>query len=69
MMAQRDRVEGRSIHIPVGVPAKAGTHLSTARTADGWVPAFAGTPVLMGAAIEQLRPARQRNRRGAAIIG
>src|SRR5207248_7171175 len=27
------------------VPAKAGTHLSEARTAEGWVPAFAGTTV------------------------
>jgi len=28
-----------------GVPAKAGTHFSEARAAEGWVPAFAGTPV------------------------
>src|SRR5947207_9981707 len=28
-----------------GVPAKAGTHLSEARVADGWVPAFTGTTV------------------------
>jgi hypothetical protein len=27
------------------VPAKAGTHLSVARAAEGWVPAFAGTTV------------------------
>ena len=27
------------------VPAKAGTHLSEAHMADGWVPAFAGTTV------------------------
>jgi hypothetical protein len=26
------------------VPAKAGIHSAVARTADGWVPAFAGTP-------------------------
>src|ERR1700730_8007480 len=29
-----------------GVPAKAGTHYSEVRTAEPWVPAFAGTPSL-----------------------
>ncbi len=32
-------------HPPSGVPAKAGTHLSTVSGSDQWVPAFAGTPV------------------------
>jgi hypothetical protein len=27
-----------------GLPAKAGIHLSAARAAERWVPAFAGTP-------------------------
>jgi len=30
------------------VPAKAGTHLSTARASDEWVPAFAGTKMGRG---------------------
>ena len=30
----------------IGVPAKAGIHFSDALAADGWVPAFAGTPVV-----------------------
>ena len=28
-------------------PAKAGTHLSEAHVADGWLPAFAGTTVFL----------------------
>jgi len=28
-----------------GVPAKAGTHFSTAGAVEGWVPVFAGTPI------------------------
>src|SRR5438067_1659862 len=33
------------------VPAKAGTHLSTHETAEGWVPAFAGTPEFSSRAV------------------
>jgi len=33
-------------HREIGVPAKAGIHFSGALAADGWVPAFAGTPVV-----------------------
>jgi uncharacterized protein (DUF1800 family) len=31
----------------IGVPAKAGTHRSAARAADKWIPAFAGTTILL----------------------
>src|SRR6266446_5715776 len=35
---------GRPRNTKTGVPAKAGTHHSVARTVEQWVPAFAGTP-------------------------
>ncbi len=35
-----------SNRVSTGVPAKAGTHPSTARASDKWIPAFAGTPIL-----------------------
>src|SRR5205085_7964987 len=52
-----DRVDQGSL---CGVPAEAGTHGSTVRASDGWVPAFAGTRnlgVQLGrrAAIEPVR--------------
>jgi hypothetical protein len=34
---------------PIVVPAEAGTHLSAARTVEGWVPTFVGTTQLSGA--------------------
>src|SRR6478609_1903857 len=42
------------------VPAKAGTHLSAAGTADGWTPAFAGDARLLAAAEKEVSRARCR---------
>src|SRR5207237_8790128 len=38
---------GRGV-ILIGAPANAGVHLSEARAAEGWVPAFAGTRYFFG---------------------
>src|SRR5437763_8875203 len=57
----------RDLHETV-VPAKAGTHLSTSRTSDGWIPAFAGmTTYKTATPITAHHEAPSRDRARAAI--
>jgi hypothetical protein len=52
---ERDRVRGHGRltfgRFHFASPAKAGVHLSAAGAVEGWVPAFAGTPILGAIAI------------------